>query len=318
MGGQKVNERQLHFLILSILIAVVGYLLVALWSGWQDVVKGFISIGLWGISVALCLSLVNYSLRFVRWQKYLLNMQCIVPWKASLRIYLSGFALTTTPGKAGEIFRGFLLGRYGIPFSKTFAAFISERVSDLTAIIFLAFLGFSYYPKFQNLVYVGVGLCIFILIFLANRQVLQGIKSWTESRKSKLARVVRSTANMLLSMRECHRPKVLLFATFLSVIAWGAEALAFHWVLMWMGVDVPLYFSFFVYSISMLVGAFSFLPGGLGSAEGVMISLLVFKGMPMHDAVAATIVIRLATLWFAVFIGLFALYSSRNEQVATI
>jgi uncharacterized protein (TIRG00374 family) len=87
-----------------------------------------------------------------------------------------------------------------------------------------------------------------------------------------------------------------------------------------MGLDAPLAFAVFVYAISMLAGALSFLPGGLGGAEIVMVSLLVWKGMGSADAIAATVLIRLSTLWFAVAIGVAALLAlrGRTRQAATI
>jgi uncharacterized protein (TIRG00374 family) len=57
----------------------------------------------------------------------------------------------------------------------------------------------------------------------------------------------------------------------------------------------------------MLVGAISFLPGGLGGTEATMIALLVAHGLPLPESVAATLVVRLATLWFAIVLGLAAL-----------
>ena len=74
-----------------------------------------------------------------------------------------------------------------------------------------------------------------------------------------------------------------------------------------MGAEISFAFAIFVYAIAMLAGALSFMPGGLGGAEAVMVSLLILKGMPSADAIAATILIRLATLWFAVGIGIYAL-----------
>ncbi|RMN59810.1 hypothetical protein ALQ56_200272 [Pseudomonas syringae pv. papulans] len=71
----------------------------------------------------------------------------------------------------------------------------------------------------------------------------------------------------------------------------------------WMGAQIPLTFAVFTYALAMLAGALSFMPGGLGSAEAVMVRLLMFKGMPGADAIAATLLIRLATLWFVVAIG---------------
>jgi uncharacterized protein (TIRG00374 family) len=69
----------------------------------------------------------------------------------------------------------------------------------------------------------------------------------------------------------------------------------------------------FVYALAMLAGAVSFMPGGLGGAEAVMVGLLVWKGMNSADAVAATVLIRLATLWFAVAIGAVMLIKLKGE-----
>ena len=45
------------------------------------------------------------------------------------------------------------------------------------------------------------------------------------------------------------------------------------------------------------------LPGGLGSAEAVMLGLLTAADIPLPTALAATAIIRVTTLWFAVGIG---------------
>src|SRR4029450_7817178 len=60
-----------------------------------------------------------------------------------------------------------------------------------------------------------------------------------------------------------------------------------------------------VFSLGSLVGALSFLPGGLGVAETSMTGLIQGVGDGARPAaVAATVLIRLATLWFAVVLGL--------------
>ena len=57
----------------------------------------------------------------------------------------------------------------------------------------------------------------------------------------------------------------------------------------------------------MLAGAISFIPGGLGATEAVMISILIWKGVGSPEAVASTLIIRLTTLWFAVVLGVISL-----------
>lgn len=317
MMRRQLDGWRLRALILSIIIATAGYLGFSLWGGWQEVVDAFIRIGVIGTVLALGMSLVNYGLRFIRWQLYLSRLGHSVAWPTSLRIYLSGFALTTTPGKAGEAFRGVLLKQRGVPFPTTFAAFISERLSDLVAIVLLTLLGLAQYPQAWGLVLAGVAGIVVVLACLSSQRLLLRLNAWSRDRVGKLGRLVTHTTDMLQDARRCHNPQLLVLATLLSVVAWGAEALAFYWVLAWLGADVSLSFAIFVYALSMLAGALSFLPGGLGSAEAVMVSLLVVKGMTMPAAIAATVFIRLATLWFAVAIGLVALYSSRHGEAVT-
>lgn len=305
---------RLKALTLSIVAATVGYLAFSLWGGWEDVVAAFVLIGISGTVIALAMSLINYGLRFVRWQMYLNQLGHRVDWLPSLRIYLSGFALTTTPGKAGEVFRGVLLKQRQVPFPATFAAFISERLSDLVAVVLLTLVGLSQYPQARGIVLAGVVGIVIVLICLSSQTLLDKLHGWASEREGKLMAFLAHTTNMLADARRCHSPGLLAMATLISVVAWGAEALAFYWVLSWLGADISLTFAVFVYSLSMLAGALSFMPGGLGGAEAVMISLLVLKGMTTPAAVAATVFIRLATLWFAVVIGLVALMKSRHGE----
>jgi uncharacterized protein (TIRG00374 family) len=79
-----------------------------------------------------------------------------------------------------------------------------------------------------------------------------------------------------------------------------------------MGRDIGVVAALFIYAFSMLVGAISFLPGGIGGAEVTMTALLMLNGMDNAGAVAATLLIRLATLWFAVLLGLLAMLPARR------
>jgi uncharacterized protein (TIRG00374 family) len=289
--------------VLSVVVSALGYLGFSLWGGWQGVSNAVGEVGLLGIAIALCMSAANYGLRFMRWQTYLRVLGHPVPWQPSLKIYLAGFALTTTPGKAGEALRGVLLKRWGVPYPQSFAAFVSERLSDLFAVVLLTLFGLSLYPDARPMIAAGVGLVVIGLLVLSQRRLLERVAEAIPSEGGKLLGLTRQLAAVLLAAQRCHRLDLLLGVTLLSVVAWSAEAMAFHWILNWMGADIELTFAVFVYALAMLAGAISFMPGGLGGAEAVMVGLLVWKGMSSADAIAATVLIRLATLWFAVAIG---------------
>ncbi len=303
--AQFLSGWRYRAVVWSVLLAAVGYLAFALWSGWRDVANAVGKVGVVGVGIALCLSLVNYGLRFVRWQAYLRALDHPVPWWPSLRIYLAGFALTTTPGKAGEALRGVMLKRWGMPYPKSLAAFLSERLSDLLAVVVLALLGLAKYPAAWPLIAIGAVGILAVFLVLSNQRLLVRLNEGIRG-THRILSLLRHLIQILLQARRCHAPKLLAGATVLSVAAWMAEAWAFHLILQWIGIEVPLTFAFFVYAISMLTGALSFMPGGLGSTEAVMTGLLVFHGANASDAFAATLVIRATTLWFAVVIGAMA------------
>ncbi len=289
-------------LVYSIALSAVGYLAFSLLGGWTEVGDAIVQVGLAGVLGALALSLVNYGLRFARWQLYLRRLGHALRWTTSLRIYVSGFALTTTPGKAGEAIRGVLLKPHQVPYVDSFAAFFSERLSDLLAIVLLTLFGLTVYPQAQPLMLLGAVLAALALVTLSQRSWLLRLRAKTAG-PSRFGRHLASLFEVILQAQRCHTPGVLLAATGLSLIGWWAEAFAFFLILYWMGLDVPLTFAVFVFAVSMLAGALSFTPGGLGSTEGVMVALLIWHGVAAPEAIAATILIRMTTLWFAVAIG---------------
>ena len=68
--------------------------------------------------------------------------------------------------------------------------------------------------------------------------------------------------------------------------------------------------SFFAYSASTIAGALAMMPGGLGVTEAGMTGLIqALSGGAIEAtaASAATILTRLATLWWAVVVGAIAL-----------
>ena len=66
--------------------------------------------------------------------------------------------------------------------------------------------------------------------------------------------------------------------------------------------------SVFTLAVSTLIGAVSFLPGGLGAADVSIAGLLeALLHLPASLTVAATLVIRFFTLWLGVGVGMVAL-----------
>jgi len=104
------------------------------------------------------------------------------------------------------------------------------------------------------------------------------------------------------------KPSSTLVAVGLGTISWLGEGLGFYLILVGLGVPPSwqtLSIAVFVLAFSTVVGAVSTLPGGLGAAEASIAGMLILLlDLGSDTAAAATLLIRFATLWFGVSLGL--------------
>src|SRR5262245_39120483 len=61
------------------------------------------------VLLALLLAMGNYLIRFLRWEGYLRRTGHDVQRRTSALVFVSGFAMSVTPGKVGELFKAALL-----------------------------------------------------------------------------------------------------------------------------------------------------------------------------------------------------------------
>src|SRR5690348_8613312 len=101
----------------------------------------------WALLPAILgLTLLNYGLRFVKWDYYLHCLNLGVPRGTSLRIFVAGLSMAITPGKVGELLKSYLIKRYnGTPMSRTAPVIMAERLTDGLAMLFLALGGLALY-----------------------------------------------------------------------------------------------------------------------------------------------------------------------------
>jgi uncharacterized protein (TIRG00374 family) len=131
---------------------------------------------------------------------------------------------------------------------------------------------------------------------------------WLERRPGRLGRLAPRLRVSVKSLRVVAGPAALLWPTTLSVVAWAAEGVALFVVLRGFAVSVPLGVAVFFYSTATLAGALIPVPGGLGVAETMIQEQLVrLGGVGQGDATASMILVRFATLWWAVAVGFAAL-----------
>ena len=304
ISGEDSHQRLLRPLLLSVLAAVALYAGSVILGDVEAVGESLARLGVTGWSIVLGLSLVNYLLRFARWELYLRRLGTRIPTVTSLAYYLGGFAFTTTPGKAGEAVRSLYLKRHGMAWVDSLAAFFTERFVDLVAMVLLALVAALAFPQYQWPV-LAVSALVIVLLPLVHASAVQAFvgRRFEALPSERLRTAGTRLIELLKSASTLLRSGPLYAGLALGIIAWGAEGVAFHVILEALAIETSIGLAIGIYSVSVLAGALSFIPGGLGSTEAVMVLLLKLVGADTPSAVAATLICRLATLWFAVVIG---------------
>lgn len=305
-------------IIISIILAMLAYGVWIACTEYDKTLSALKMVGIKGSLVIILLSLINYAARYIRWHWFCHLMGYHIPWRKNLLYYLAGFALTTTPGKAGEAIRSIYMEPHGVKISSSLAAVVAERISDLLSIIILALAAVYHFPDYAWLAASTSAGIVFGIIFIHNRSLQNKTRdlAHTLSRK-RIRNGLLHFLDLLKDMRLLLGRKALLKGLMIGTIGWAAEAFGLFYIVGAMGYETPMLVVFGIYSLSMLAGAVSFMPGGLGGAEIVMSLLLIALDINSSDAVTATILCRLVTLWFAVIIGLAALFYAESKRLKT-
>jgi uncharacterized protein (TIRG00374 family) len=313
-----LNKRLVRRFGTGIGIAALVYLGLALYADWNELHQALAKFR-WSLLLpALGLALSNYVIRFLRWQIYLRHTRVPIGWFLSLRIFFCGLVMSITPGKLGEVLKAYLVKLHtGTPLSRTGPIVVAERVTDVVALFVLISIGSLVYRTGFLAVGISAAVTVALLVGLASPAITRVVLHLVE-RIPGLRRYGVRVEHAYASMRSLLRPGLLVQATLLGILAWFAECVSFAIILRGFDVSVSVGFATFVYSLSTLVGALLLSPGGLGGTEGSMVVWLRGVDVAKEVAVASTLLVRVATLWFAVLLGAIVLISDRSLTRQTV
>lgn len=300
----------LRKMIPGIVLGFVVLVVVMLVGDIQQVGREILAFEWWLFPVALLFTLFNYTLRFLKWHFYLGQIGVRnIHWTESLRLFVGGFPLAVTPGKVGEVFKGVWLNQMtDLPVARGVAVVVAERISDGLAVLGLSLLGVVTYPQY----WLAFVLVLVLLLGVVVVSQIRPLAMWIFTQGEK----VRILRRAIAALREFYegsfalfRPGATLLAVGLGAVSWLGEGIGFFLILVGLGLPLTgemLALAIFVLAFSTVVGAVSTLPGGLGAAEISIAGMLMLHPLvTAPTASTATLLIRLATLWFGVGLGLF-------------
>jgi len=313
VDNSALSRRLIVGLVLGFII-LLGFILIS------DIkeITGIIYSFRWNLlPLVLALTLVNYALRGLKFHYYLRQIDAEkIPLSVSFRIFVAGFPLAITPGKAGEAVKGIWIHRRtGTSIAKGVSVVVAERISDGLAVLILSILGVLAFPQYWS-VFLSILLLLIVLVAVSQVRPLAFKLLDYADRIPFVRRFTGGLREFYEGSFTLFRPLPLLIAVGLGVISWLGEGVGFYVILVGLGLPpTAQLFSIavFVLAFSMVIGAVSALPGGLGAAEASISGMLILLlKLDIETAAAATLLIRFATLWFGVALGLIVWAFSRN------
>lgn len=292
----------------------------ALYADVASLQRALVSYPLWMVLPACGLVLCNYALRTVRFRIYLRALGIRVVWREALLIFVGGIFFSVSPGKMGEVFKGYLLHkRHGAHIADSATVVVAERFTDVVALLCLAAVGVSQYGAHVGLFFSVFLLCLGFLAAVAHPRLIPGVVRRIEPRLAQHPRVqalVASVIRIHTSLRVLCQPRWLILGIALASGAWGFECVALRLLFEAAGGGGGMGGTIVIYAMATLFGAVSMLPGGVGTTEAVMIALALQPAfglrLSLPEVTLVTLLIRFCTLWFGVALGGLSLVAMRH------
>lgn len=302
--------------IFSLFISMIVFVGLSIYGDIDQLIEVFIEFDYRYLPFILILAPLNYFFRYIKWSYYLKLIDVSIPTKENILIFLSGLAMTITPGKIGELLKSYLLKeRKDIPISSTAPLIIGERFTDGISVLILAGIGsITYQHGLKILLCILIGIVGFIWLIQHPKLVYKLLGQFNHIKA--LRKFDNSIKNFYDKTYIILQTKPLLFSISIGVVSWFFEGVVIYLTTLALGFKLPLLACVFVVSFSFIIGALSMMPGGLFAVEGSVVALLMMMGLTKDISVATTIITRFSTLWLGVvlgLIGLILLYKNRVD-----
>ncbi|MEM3086819.1 MAG: lysylphosphatidylglycerol synthase transmembrane domain-containing protein [Halobacteria archaeon] len=273
--------------------AILGAICVAILLGlfakfpWDRVAVAAASVPLAFIALSFASEASTILLKALRWVLLLGRAP------GAARAYLVGQAVNqvapTGTGEATRIYVG--KARSGIPVKATLTAIVVERVADTGLLVLVTALaaGVALFPRSSWPVLVVPVAILSGAVAVLLRPSLLAALARLAARFRLPERPFREVQEAVEALRT--RRTALGSVLFLTPVAWALEAGALWVLLLGVGIPLPFATAFLYTCVAELVGAFSFLPGGIGAREWAI--ALLFSGEFGIQAAAAALLFRL-------------------------
>jgi len=311
--------------VVAVLTAIVIYRMRGTSFQWTLFVGTFKSIHWYWLGASICLMLLTYVGRALRWEVMLRPLgRKLKIWRLTYDTAI-GFTAVVLLGRAGELVRPYLISlSSGIPFSSQVAAWLLERMLDLLVVLLL--FGFAltrihthHLPVGPSLQWVlGVGgyivsalgaACLVLLILFRNfaepvqKRILSALTFLPEERQLRVEKMLTAFSQ---GMQATRNPRFLALLLLYTGIEWVIIISSYYTLFL----AFPATASFEITDVVIFLGFVSFgsiiqIPGiGGGIQVSSIVVLTQIYGLTFESSAGLALFLWIVTFVVVVPIGL--------------
>ncbi len=299
-----MNKKAHYFL----LFAVIIYFLILKFIGIEDILENLKMLSLPYFLISLLFVLFAILFEFIRWSFYLKELNISLDLYKNIAFFMSGFAFGFMPSKSGELIRYYFIKKEGVSFTSSVPIHFISNLTNFFVILILCSPFLFILGKTNLAIYL---IFIFLILYFSLKKPRLYLNIISFLIKKFSFKPIKSLKKAFNSSKSLMSNKILslsLLLTFLHYLCMGG---ALFFILQDLSIDFSFFGIFSIYLFSLVAGALSMVPGGIGIVEGGSIALLSLY-MDVSLATVLILVLRFLTLWFTSFIGLIFLVISNK------
>ena len=260
------------------------------------------------LPLILLLVSVSWIPMIVKWHFLLKNCEIDVPLRKSIAVFFAGIAFEITPGQIGSLIKSQLLKTSSnIPRTKTVPIIAAEKVYDLIGAILASIIGIIILGMDFYLIIIAI-LALAVIFFFMFYRPASEIFFKRVTKTKFFSKYVENISEFDKIVQKSTNVKAATVCILLGVTYWFIISTAAYYILMAFDVNILDYLTVLaIYTTSILLGAISFVPAGIGVTEGSIAGLFTLNGIDISTALILSVMIRVLTLWFSVCVGFIAL-----------
>ena len=295
--------------LILVLVAVIGIYAVFLFVSDYNIISEKISnFKINYLPLILFFVSVSWIPLIIKWHLLLKNCEINVSLKKSILVFFSGVAFEITPGQVGSLIKAQILKTSSnIPRTKTVPIIAVEKVYDLISAILASIVGIIILGIEPYLIVIAILVLSVIFFFIYYRPASEIF--FERITKTKFfSKYIDNLSEFHAIFQKSTNVKIATICILLGVTYWFIISTAAYYILLAFDINVLDYLTVLaIYTTSILLGAISFIPAGIGITEGTIAGLLTLNGIDVSTALILSVMIRVLTLWYSVGGGFISL-----------